>query len=301
MSEAWRESEPEVRLDATLAAAAASQHGVFSLAQLNALGLGTRAVQKRATCGRLHRIHRGVYAVTPPSLLTREAHFIAAVLAAGPGAVLSHRSAALLHGLLAVGRFSIDVTGRTHRHSKGIDVHRSTTLTERDVTAVDGIRCTNVARTLLDLADVITPPQLELAVNKAEAKSRLHLRALEDQLGRNHTRPAAHRLRAALDIYRPGHAPPASRLEQDFLALIRAAGLPDGDPPIRVDFMWRERKAVLETDGHEFHRTRQAFEHDRIRDQRLMRARWRFARVTWRQLRDDPDTVIAVVIDLLAD
>jgi very-short-patch-repair endonuclease/predicted transcriptional regulator of viral defense system len=310
MPEAWRDSEPGVRLDAKLAALARSQEAVCSLAQCASLGLGARAVQKRAGSGRLHRIHRGVYSLVPHELLTQDGLLMAAVLAAGPGAVLSHESAAARHGLIRP-TSEIHVTAPARHTLRGVTVHRSTTLTARDTTRARGIPCTTVPRTLLDLGDDLNAAQHDRALNRAEAQGRLNLPALDDQLARNGARSAAHRLRARLAAYRPGQAPTESPLEDDFLALIRAHHLPEPDrqvvldledrgPPIRVDFMWREAKVVIETDGIEHHGTRRAFRDDRRRDQRLARARWRHARVTWEQVHDDPASVVALVVDLLA-
>lgn len=168
MSDAWRESEPQRRLDAKLAVIAAAQHGPFTLAQLKALGLPARTVQRRAAAGRLHRIHHGVYALTPRQLLTYRGRLMAAVLACGEGAVLSHRSAADLLGLRSTARAGIDVTARTHRRIEGVDIHRSRTLTRVDLTLVDRIPCTTVARTQLDLCDVVPLHQVERALNQAD-------------------------------------------------------------------------------------------------------------------------------------
>jgi very-short-patch-repair endonuclease len=311
MPEPWSESEPGVRLDAKVAALSASQHGVFSLAQCAALGLGARAVQKRAATGRLHRIHRGVYALVPRKLLTQDALFIAAVLACGPGAVLSHRSAAHLHGLIPKRPSAIDVTAPARRRIPGVRVHRSLTLTPPDTTRVRHIPCASVARTLLDLGDDLNLAQHEHALNRADAVGRLNLRALDDQLERNATRRAAGNLRRVLQFHRRGQGATESRLEADFVQLLRDHRLPeperqvvldlqDGERPIRVDFMWRAAKVVIETDGHEHHGTHRAFEDDRRRDQRLARARWGHARLTWDHVHDDPAWVVALVTDLLA-
>lgn len=313
MSEAGRETGPGVPLDAQLAQLAASQHGAISLPQLIAIGLTASGVRKRVAAGRLHRIHRGVYALVPAKLLSVKGRYMAAVLACGPGAVLSHRSAADLHDLRATSRRNIDVTvpGRTRPTHNGVEVHRSTTLLlGADVTEIDGIPCTTIARTLLDLAGVVTMPQLERALNQAEVMNVLDLRTLEDQIERNRTTIAAAKLRQALELYDPGQAPTESVLEEDLLTHLRAADLPaperqvhitldDGEEPIRVDFVWRAQRLVLETDGRRFHGTTRAFETDRRRDQRLARAGWRVVRVTWRQLRDDPASVVALVADLL--
>ena len=281
-------------------------------AQLLALGLSAQAVYKRAQTGRLHRIHRGVYSLVPKELLARNGLFMAAVLACGPGAALSHRSAAVLHGLINPILSDIDVLAATNRSHSGIRIHRSATLTAGDTTTVHGIPCTTIARALLDLGDDLTQTEHERALNQADAIGRLRLHALEDQMERNARRSAAANLRRALAIYRPHQAPTESRIEADFLALVRAHGLPeperqvlidlqDGERPIRVDFMWRAAKVVIETDGHRYHGTRRAFESDRRRDQRLARAGWRFARVTWRQLEEEPDSIADLLRALLAD
>ncbi|MGH3263240.1 MAG: type IV toxin-antitoxin system AbiEi family antitoxin domain-containing protein, partial [Trebonia sp.] len=281
MPEAWEESDAGRRLDTKVATTAARQHGVLALAQCLALGLSARAVQRRAAAGRLHRIHRGVYALVPVSLLRRDALFMAAVLACGPEAALSHRSAGLLHGLIRGKDGEIDVTAATDHRVPGIRIHHSRTLTARDTTRVRGIPCTTIPRTLLDLADVVPGPQLEHALNQAEVMSRLNLRALDDQLARNARRTAACRLRQALGFYRPGQPPPERGLEEAFVELLRDAPVPaperqvvldlrDGGNPIRPDFIWSAARLVLETDGRDVHATRLAFESDRIRDQRLM-------------------------------
>lgn len=308
--EAGRKNEPSVRFDAP-AQLATGQQGVISLAQLVALGLTPRAVQKRASCGRLYRVHRAVYSIVPPSLLSKKGRFMAAVLACGDGAVLSHRSAADLHGLRAARRARIDVTvpGRSRSIFKGLDVHRSSMLTAADVTIVDGIPCTTIARTLLDLAAAVDRRSLQRALEQGEIMEALDLGALKDQLRRNHTTRAAHRLRAALADY-AGGTPPESEFEERFLALCAAAGLPlperqvyinpgDGEPIVRADFAWRAQRLVVETDGGRFHRTRWAFESDRRRDQRLTLAGWRVLRITWRQLRDEPQRIAALIAQAL--
>jgi REase_MTES_1575 len=231
----------------------------------------------------------------------------------GPGAVLSHRSAAALLGLRATDRAGIDVTipGRsTHKHA-GIDIHRSITLTPADATTVDGIPCTTIARTLLDLTMVIPMRGAERALEQAESMEVLDLRALQDQAQRNHHRQAMPRVRDLLAKYQPGLAPTESELEEGFLALVRAAGFAsperqvylspdDGEPAIRVDFLWRAQRLALETDGRKYHRTRRAFETDRRRDQRLTLAGWRVVRVTWRQVTENPATIARLVAGLLA-
>ena len=287
------------------------QHGVITLAQLVELGLSASAVRSRVAAGRLHRVHTGVFAVGHAPL-TRDGHQMAAVLACGAGAALSHRSAAAKLGLRPTDRSAIDVTspGRTGRARRGIDSHSGATLAPDDVEEVDGIRCTNVPRTLLDLAEVVGQRQLERACAQAEVLQRFDLHALEDVLARANGRHGAATLRAVL----AGHAIAAtitrSELEERFLALCRTGGLPqpevnawvalDGGGGCEADFLWRAQRLVVETDGRGFHLTRHAFERDRLRDQRLVLAGWRVVRFTWRQVAGDPSTVHATISGLLA-
>jgi very-short-patch-repair endonuclease len=256
----------------------------------------------------LHRVHLGIYALVPPTLLSRRGRYWAAVLACGDGGVLSHRSAADLHGLRRTDRPAVEVTvRRTYaRNVDGVQVHRSSTLTAVDITTVDGIPCTTLARTLLDLAAVVDRRSLERALEQAEIMEVLDLGALDDQVQRNRTTVGGRRLRAVLADYGGGQTPTESELEERFLALCRAAGLPvperqvyidpgDGEPMVRADFAWRAQRLVVETDGGRYHRSRRAFESDRRRDQRLMLAGWRVLRITWRQLRDEPRRIVALI------
>lgn len=288
------------------------QQGVAGLAQLVALGIGGTALRKRAQAGRLHRLYRAVYALTPPSLLPLNGRYLAAVLACGPGAALSHRSAADLLGLRKTDRAPIDVIvpGRTARRHDGIDIHRSTTLTAADTTIVDGIPVTTVARTALDLATVVRRRAVERALDQAEMLQVFDLNALRDQLDRNPHHPGAPALRAVLDEHIAGTTVTWSDLEELCLEVTRAAGVQppevnvyvdpgDGEPPIRPDFVWRAQRVTVEADGFGSHKTRHAFENDRRRDQRLIRAGWRPVRVTDRQLRQERGRIVALLIDLL--
>ena len=178
-------------MDLRLAGVAGRQYGVISLDQLRALGLSRSAAQDRAESGRLHRIHHSVYSLMPLTLLGRNGRYMAAVLACGPEAVLSHACAAALHEIRRTDQTKIDVTvkGRSHRKHAGLDVHRSTTLTPGDVTKVHGIPCTTLARTILDLAQVIKGRPLERALDQAEILRRARSERAPDQIERNH-RPA---------------------------------------------------------------------------------------------------------------
>jgi hypothetical protein len=199
---------------------------VVTLPQLQLLGLGKGGVAKRAREGRLHRIHRGVYAVGRPALTLR-GRWMAAVLAYRPGAVLSHRSAAALHGLRPDHRAKIDVSvpGRCARRRPGIDVHVTSTLTEADITTVHGIPCTTVARTLVDLGDVAPARAVEQAVDQAEVLRLFDGRAVEDAIERAGPRRGAGVLRAVLAKYE-GPTITRRQLEEFFLAICRNASLP---------------------------------------------------------------------------
>jgi hypothetical protein len=290
----------------------ARQHGVISLTQLLELGLSATAVHKRAASGRLHRVHRGVYALTPPSLLPLNGRYLASVLACGPGAVLSHRSAADLLGLRKTDRAPIDVMvpAGVRRRFDGIDGHQSGTLTAADITIVDGIPVTTVARTALDLAAVVRRRAVERALDQAEMLEVFDLNALNDQLQRSPHHPGAPILKAVLEEHAAGTTVTWSELEELCLEVTRAAGVQppelnayvdpgDGEPPIRPDFVWRAQRVTVEADGFGSHKTRHAFEDDRRRDQRLIAAGWRPVRITERQLRNERDRIVALLIDLL--
>jgi Transcriptional regulator, AbiEi antitoxin/REase_MTES_1575 len=291
-----------------LARLAERQHGVVSVTQLRELDLSPSAIRDRAAAGRLHRLHRGVYAVGHP-LLSSHGRWMAAVLACGPGAVLSHRSAAALWGIRPTARSGIDVTApaRAGRRRAGIDVHDAATLAASDVTRVDAIPCTTVPRTLLDLAAVLDRRALERAYDQAEVLRVLDSAAVEDLLARSPRRHGVAALRAVVQAAAP-LALTRSELEERFLSICAAAGIPrprvNAWVPlvgggVEVDFFWPAHRLIVETDGHRVHGTRHAFERDRRRDRRLLLAGWRVARFTWRQLVRDPDEVVATIRTLL--
>jgi Transcriptional regulator, AbiEi antitoxin len=264
MLAAGRETSLYGVLAASVPQLGAEQHGVFALGQLEALGLTTNAVQKRAAAGRLFRIHRGVYALVPGSMLTREGHWMAAVLAAGHGAALSHRSAAHLHGLRPTSRERIDVIvpGASARAVPGVDVHRSVTLADQDVTAIDSIPVTTLSRMILDLAAVVERRAVERVINEAVDRGVFGLWAVNDQLERNPKHPGLASVRAALGPDRAGLTD--SELEERFVSIWWPTGLPrpqtrfhidpgDGGLLIRADFAWSEAKFDLEIDGSKYH------------------------------------------------
>jgi hypothetical protein len=237
---------------------------------------------------------------------------MAAVLAAGPGAVLSHASAAALHGLRQTRAAKVDVTipTRVHRVQPGIRIHRSTTLTDQDTTVVDGIPCTTVARTQLDLADVLSRRGLERAFDQAEILEVFDLLAMQDQLERNRgRRKAVGKVKVVLNEHYIGSTPTWNDFEERFFVICREVDVPvpvvnqwlildDGGPAIKPDFMWRDQRLIVETDGEKPHGTRQTFESDRRRDQRLLLAGWRVVRITWRQAFRRPHEVRALLRQL---
>jgi predicted transcriptional regulator of viral defense system len=295
-------------LDAAIAALAQRQHGVVSRDQLAGLGLGRRAIGHRLECGRLHVIHRGVFAVGH-QVLSREGHWIAAVLAVGPGAALSHRSAAALWGMRETARGRVDVTvARRIRSRSAIQAHLAEIAAD-ELTAARGILVTTPARTLLDLAAVVGPRALERAIDEAEMLRLTSVLSLADLTGRYSGRPGAPAIRRILDAGRVGATITRSDLENRFLALLDDVGLPRPDVNARVeiaggwveaDCVWHAGGLVVELDGYASHGTRSAFERDRARDRALQVAGWRVVRITWRQLHERPDAVASELSMLLS-
>jgi len=255
-------------------------------------------------------MHRGVYAVGHTAMRI-EGRWMAATLACGPAAVLSHADAAALHGLRQSTRAVIDVTSPTRagRSRPGIEVHAGRTLAPADRTIVRGIPCTSLARTLLDEAEVLGRRGLERICEEAEIRRIFDLRAVDDVLGRADGRHGAPVLDAVLADHRFGDTLTRNELEERFLALCESGGLPkprvnadmllDADV-IEVDFMWPEHGLIAETDGYRTHGTRTAFERDRERDRRLLLAGWRVVRFTWRQVIEEPAAVVGALQVLIA-
>jgi very-short-patch-repair endonuclease len=234
---------------------------------------------------------------------------MAAVLAYGPGALLSHRAGAALIGIRPSASASVEVTvpRRSAGRRAGIEVHASPTLRPRDAVECEAIPCTSVARTLLDLSDVLDARGVERAVQQAERLQLFDLRAVAEVLGRADGRRGAVVLRDVLAEWEdPGIT--ERELEERFLALSRAAALPQpavnawialGNGMVKADFLWRAERLVVETDGRATHATHKAFEGDRRRDQQLMRAGYRVVRFTWRQVVREPDAVAGTIGALL--
>jgi very-short-patch-repair endonuclease len=291
-----------------IAALAERQHGVVSSAQLRAADVRQGAIELRVRRGRLHHVHRGVYAVGH-SRLTQRGRLWAAVLACGgvDAAVLSHRAAAGAWDLspLPSGRLDVTTMRRSTSTAK-LRVHKGQTLDPLNdvVRQPDGLPVSSVARTLVDLAGVLTAQQLERSCHRAEVLRLLDAAQVERVLASRRSR-GARNLRAALATLAPA-APDITRseLEERFLALVADAGLPR--PRVNavvadheVDFLWRRQRLVVETDGAATHLTSTAFEEDRRRDAALQVAGFRVVRFTWRQITEDPRAVAATLRALL--
>jgi Transcriptional regulator, AbiEi antitoxin/Protein of unknown function (DUF559) len=284
-----------------LARLAARQHGVLTHTQLLDGGIGERAIRYRVRTGRLHRVHRGVYAVGYISL-SPFALAMAGVLACGPGAVLSHRSAGVLWEIIGSDhRRPIDLTVPGHSRPRGLNVHRSRTLDPSHVTTHRGIPVTRVVRTLIDLADVLDDLALARAVNEAQIKRLMRLDELSNLLAGTHGRRGAIRLRPFLE--REG--PTRSVFEDRFLVFVDRHGLPRPEVNQRVggyevDMLWRPQRFVVELDGRSFHERPHAFERDRVKDANLLAAGYAVIRITWRRLNDEPEREAARLRRILA-
>lgn len=237
--------------DRRVARIASHQHGIVTAAQLSEAGIGRDGVRRRVAAGRLHRLHRGIYAVGHRSLSWR-GRWLAAVLAVGGDAVLSHTSAVALWQFLRPipGVIHLTVSGDGGRKRRvGICVHRSRTLTKRDVTRRHGIAVTTPARTIEDIRGEVEPYLFRRALRQAEL--------------------AGHRVPHLSAVKRT-----RSDLELLFLSLCDEHGLPR--PLVnrrvhghRADFYWPEQRVVVETDSWEYHRGSVAFEDDHERDLKL--------------------------------
>lgn len=289
-----------------LAALAARQHGVVAKRQLLDAGLTLQMLRTRLERGRLVPLHRGVYAVGH-RMLRREGHWLAAVLAAGPGAVLSHREAAALHGLRPADRPSVDVTVAAQRRVPGVQVHRVARLADDEITLVAGIPVTTIARTLVDLAGILATASLRRTLDEAVRSNRFDLRAIEQVMARTrqrHGRGTA-AMRAALsDLEATRATVTRSVLEERFLALLDAHALPrpltnaaiDG---IEVDALWPRERVVAELDGYAYHHTPTAFQRDRERTNDLTLAGFVVLRFTHDHVMRRPQWVAERIVRAL--
>ncbi len=296
-------THPDVRL----AALAARQHGVVTARQLAAIGINGDGIKRRAAHGRLHRVRRGVYAVGYPKL-TPEGRWIAAVARCGEGAVLSHLDAAALWRIYDGAGARVHVTAKWNRRIPGLWIHRTRTLDPDDVTVKDGIPVTTVARTLVDLTDVLGRDRVLRAIREADYLRLLDLDALNAAVQRAHGRRRLQVLKEALTDHRPGQIV-RDELEHRFLELVRAAGLPQPETNVKVqtrrcryeiDCFWREHAVAVELDGRAAHARTMAFESDRRKDAALSAVGLHPLRFTWYRVTREPADVIAELEATLA-
>jgi very-short-patch-repair endonuclease len=298
-------------VNAAIGSLAVAQNGVVTRDQLEGLGLDDQAIAKRVARGRLHRIHQTVYSLTP-EVMTERGRFMAAVLASGPGAVLSHRSAAYLWGLVDSWEEPIDVTApnRRGRNPNGVAAHRDGSLQPIDKTTLYGIPCTGVARTLLDFAAVVLEWEVRKAVAEAEVLQILDRPKLEALLRRSRRRRGVARLRLILDTIQPQTKRTRSELERKFLEMCAKREVPEPEVNVwlpapdgkryQADFLWRDARLIVEADGRRFHDTDSAFLSDRKRRQQLELAGWQVSQTTWKQIEQEPRRLALIVRALIA-
>jgi hypothetical protein len=290
---------------AELAELAERQHGVVSIRQLETkLGFSRQTVLREVEAKRLQRLQRGVYAVGHRNL-SEHGLCLAAVLACGPEALLSHRSAAWLWGLWGYGPTPLHVTGPQPRKPHlPIRIHRSAILTAADRAMEENIPVTALPRTFLDCAVELRPAQLQRLLERAEELRLFDLGPIEELLGRSGRHKGRRRLRRAIGLYQPV---PFTRsgFETRFFEAVLAAGLPRpatnfAEAGFELDVYWPELRFAIELDTYGTHGTNAAFERDRLRDEELLLAGIELVRVTDVRFHREPEAVLATVAALLA-
>jgi very-short-patch-repair endonuclease len=278
-----------------LALIARRQHGVVSIRQLERLGFDKDWVTRALRQGRLHRLHRGVYAVGHRRL-SWEGHCLAAVLACAPEALASHATAGWLWGILRSRPERFDVTAPTRRHPKPrIRLHYAE-LTEADRAVREGIPATSLPRTLLDLAASVSLDRFEKSVEQADKRGLLDLRPVDSLLARCSHHPGASVLRQVLAIYRPDPAVTRAGTERRFRELAEAAGLrPSMNFVVagyELDAYWERERFGVELEVYETHGSRAAFERDGARQEDLLLLGVETIRISGPRLEREPRAVI---------
>lgn len=286
-------------IDAVIARLAARQHGVVTLFQLLAAGLSRKQIELRVAHGRLHRVYRGVYAVGHPGL-SREGRWMAALLAVGEGAVLSHLCAAALWKLRELRTDFVTVISPKQRRPKGpVRVHECRNLDPRDVTRRQGIPVTTVPRLFVDLSDILTPHQLANVMHEADFRNLFSVTATREALARANGRHNLHVVEAALELNASGSAGTKSGNEDAFLRLVESAGI--AVPLVNthvlgeeVDFLWTDRGLNAEVDGPHHRRQRTKLQDER-RDAKLRAAGYDIVRFTDADVDERPEYVTGVL------
>ena len=273
--------------------------------QLLEIGFSVDQVKRMRASHRLIVIHEGVYAVGHRRI-PRAGHWLAAVLASGPGARLSHRSGAALRGLRRTSIAYVEVTVTSQRAPMaGIRHYVNTRLAAQDRQVIDGVPCASPALLLLQLAAVTNRRSVERAMDEAVVQRVFDLRAVEDVLDRFTGCRGAATLRAVLREHTAGTTLTRPGLEEQTLGLLDRHGITrpfvNADVVCRpgisyeVDFLWRNHRLVLETDGGRFHSTRNQIERDRRKESDLVRAGYRVLRATSLQVEREPQAVALMV------
>jgi very-short-patch-repair endonuclease len=274
------------------------QHWVVARRQLLELGFSRDWIAHRIASGRLHPLWRGVYAVGRPNV-TQYGQWMAAVLACGPGALLSHDSAAALWRIrLATTRLEVSIVTGQKRRPEGITVHRRQGLRPEERMRCHGIPVTAPICTLIDIALRLDRDQLEAAINEADKLDLCDPEELRSAVDRIPARPGVRALRSALD-YRT-FTLTDSELERRLLRIVRSIGLSEPQTGVyvngfKVDFYWPELGLIVETDGLRFHRTPAQQARDRLRDQAHTAAGLTPLRFTRAQVRFEPDYVAETI------
>jgi hypothetical protein len=306
-----RKKDGAAPVAATVAAIARRQHGTVTRRQLLAAGLTDATIARWVRAGRLHRLHRGVYAVGHVAL-SREGKWMAAVLAVGDGAVLGGACAAHLWRISRTSpRRPSVVVARDLPARRAFDVQSTRCLPECDVTVRDGIRVLTVSRLLVDLADEYSVHRLVGLMREARYRRVLDLNRVLECAGRLRNRRGHATLLRAVELHLRGRQGSRSLLELRWLALLDAAGVAEPevgviiDPgdrgdPIEVDNRWCGTRLVVEVDGGD-HLSSDIRRKDDERDRRLVAAGWRVIRVTEVDIERDPDAAVRRVRDALGD
>ena len=299
---------PLVTVDAIIDAIAQRQRFVVASWQLLAAGVSRRAIQHRVAIGRLHPIHRGVLLVGHPVPLPLALE-TAALLACGPGAALSHLSAAWRWRILdrreALGPVHVTVPAdRRPRPRAGIVIHRSARLDPAEIRTRDDLAVTVPARTLIDLASVLPARDLKWAIEEARVRRLITQRELEAACRAHRGRRGAAALGRIVRATGPDPAATRSEAERRLLDLIARAGLPAPRANVwvqghLVDLHWPAEHLVVELDGYAYHAHREAFERDRRRDADLAVAGIRVIRLTWRRITTEPAAITALLARFL--
>jgi hypothetical protein len=283
-----------------IARIAARQHGVVTVRQLLGVGISRDAVKRRVAQGLLHREVRGVYRVghRAPSV---EAHYMAAVLACGPTAVLSGRAAAHLFGLIKGRAPAPEVTTTTNRRVPRALTHRVRTLDHRDVTRCRGIPVTTVARILLDIATFTSLDDLARVSHEAQVRRLVDAKAVTEALARRPNTKGAWKLH---EIFTGEAQVTLSVLEDAFIELVDSIRRPRPRTNCPagaryVDCHWPEHNLVIELDSYRYHHTRHAWEQDRRREREARARGDEFRRYTYGDVTVDRALVEAEVCDLL--